>query len=69
MRNEYTYPTTQQKDTKKMNEPLHPMDMDLTVLIPDRDALEDIRQAHEAYDDPDEPLILSSIASLLMEVA
>ena len=39
--------------------------MDLTVLIPDREALEEVMEAHRRYDDPNEPLILSSSVRLL----
>jgi hypothetical protein len=44
--------------------PLFPVDLDLSVLIPDRDALQDVLDAHDRYDDPNEPIILSSIVSL-----
>jgi hypothetical protein len=50
----------------QINDPLYPMDMDLTVLIPDLDALDDVLRAHRLYDDPNEPLILSSTASLMV---
>lgn len=43
--------------------------MDLTVLIPDRNALDDVIDAHARYDDPNEPLILSSMAALMGELS
>lgn len=42
--------------------------MDPYVLVPQRDALQDARNAHSLYDPPDEPMILSAIAVLLEEI-
>ncbi len=42
------------------DEPLYPIDLDLGVLLPDPDALQDTIDAHIAYDPPEMPLILSN---------
>ena len=47
------------------NNPYFPLDMDLTVLLPDREALDDVRTAHFLYDPPDQPLILSAITDIM----
>lgn len=50
-----------------INQPLYPMDMDLGILIPCEDSLQEVIRAHEQYDPPSQPLILGYSTELSLE--